>query len=69
VGYRDWIIDGPLVEYIGALMAPCETTCNLIQMQRFIKKLHDNFPMDRNKFILERQRTRSCSQITAKEDL
>jgi hypothetical protein len=34
VGYKDWIIDGPLVEYIGALMAPCETTCNLIQMQR-----------------------------------
>lgn len=30
VGYKDLTIEGPFIEYMGALIAPCEITCNVV---------------------------------------
>ena len=35
VGYWDLIIDGPFILYIGALMAPWETTCNFTMYEDY----------------------------------
>lgn len=36
-------MDGPLSEYIGALIAPCETTCNITDVQRLSFELQKIF--------------------------
>jgi hypothetical protein len=49
VGYRDLTIDGPFSEYIGALMAPSDTTCNFTYVRRFLRGFNRCLQKQQNK--------------------
>jgi hypothetical protein len=49
VGYRDLTIDGPYSEYIGALMAPSDTTCNFTYVRRFLRGFNRCLQKQQNK--------------------